>query len=77
MQLEALNSKTLAVGLGNLRKGGKLIGQEGMNLTGVIPIGTNPPIILTKTEEDPDWGTPDPALVNDAAAMTAAQTGQV
>ena len=34
---------------------------------------------LTEPEEDPDPGTdtPDPTLVNDSAAMTAAQTGQV
>ena len=47
-----------------------------MNLEGVIPIGTSSPI-LTETEEDPDPGTPDPALVNDAATITVAQTGQV
>ena len=36
-------------------------------------------MVITETEGDPDpgTGTPDPTLVNDAAAMTAAQTGQV
>ena len=35
-------------------------------------------MVTTETERDPDpeTGTPDPTLVNDAAAMTAPQTGQ-
>ena len=76
LQVDALNTKIPAVDLGILREGGK-IGQDGMNLTGVITIGTNSPIILTEAEEDPDPGTPDPTLVNVAAAMTAVQKGQV
>ena len=79
LQLEALTSKIPAVGLGTLRKGGKIVGQDGMNLTGVIPIVINLQMVLTEKEEGPDpgTGTPDPTLANYAAAMTAAQTGQV
>ena len=47
-----------------------------MNLTGVIPKVTCP-TTLTETEEDPDPGIPDPTLVLNAVAMTAAKTGQV
>ena len=77
-----MTSITPAVGLGTPRGGGTIVGQDEMNLTGltgVIPIGTNPPMDTTRTEEDPypGLGTPDPTLVIDAAAMTAAQTGQV
>ena len=53
------------------RGGGTIVGQVRMNLTGAIPIGTNPPMDTTRTENDPDPGTPDPTLISDAAAMTA------
>ena len=42
------------------RGGGTIVGQDGMNLTGEIPIGTNPPMDTTRTEGDPDPGTGTP-----------------
>ena len=78
LQLKVMNIKTPAVGLGTIRIGlGTLrIEKDGMNLTGVILIGKNPPTIVG-IEEDPDPGEADPPLVHDAAATTRAQTGQV
>ena len=61
------DAKIQAVSLGTLR-----IGKDGMNLTGVIPKVTCP-TTLTETEEDPDPGTPDPTLILNAVAMTAAK----